>query len=56
MLAYYYYKLKMAATILVMVCNITSILQAWCVCYNDSGTRVASVSDDKSLLIYNCPL
>ena len=31
-------------------------LQVWCVTYNDSGTKVASVSDDKSLLVYNCPL
>ena len=31
-------------------------LQVWCVTYNDSGTKVASVSDDKSLLVYNCLL
>ena len=30
--------------------------QVWCVCYNSTGTRVASVSDDKSLLVYSCPL
>ena len=30
-------------------------LKVWCVQYDPSGERIASVSDDKALVFYGCP-
>ena len=31
-------------------------LQVWGVKYNATGSKIVSVSDDKSIIVYNCPL
>lgn len=36
--------------------TIQPYLQVWGVAYNDNGSKLVSVSDDKNIIVYDCPI
>ena len=46
----------MVMLMLMIILLLPLLVQVWGAKYNATGSKIASVSDDKSIIVYNCPL